>query len=318
MSTAPPATPLGAAGAKRRTPRPDPGPGTGTALHHARATATLVGFVASLAVVGWLAYDAIASGRLANLDRWWLAASLASGALYWVSLAIGWSVLTDAEARLETVAMWSRTQVLRYVPGGIWAPAARATTVTGRARRKFAAAGGEAFLQVSSAAVLGGIAYLASGDSLLGAALLLGGLGGGFTFARMAGRFSLTPASVTGSATWYGISRLAFGASVLTAQLAVAPVQDRTLVLAAACVAWVAGFAAVWAPGGIGVRELAYVGLAAAAGPSGALAAGALVARVSVTFAELLVLATAVPAAHVLRWSRGRGRGPLRRRAPRS
>ena len=45
--------------------------------------------------------------------------------LSWLALGVGWSLLAADTARVGDMATWSRTQLFRYLPGGVWAPASR-------------------------------------------------------------------------------------------------------------------------------------------------------------------------------------------------
>ena len=47
-------------------------------------------------------------------------------------LRAGWSILASGRIDAGDVATWCRTQTLRYLPGGVWAPASRATVLRGR------------------------------------------------------------------------------------------------------------------------------------------------------------------------------------------
>ena len=58
----------------------------------------------------------------------------------------------------------------------------------------------------------------------------------------------------------------------------------------AAAVAWAAGLVVVFAPSGIGARELAFVALAGSALPHGAASAGAVLLRLVTVVAELATL----------------------------
>jgi glycosyltransferase 2 family protein len=74
--------------------------------------------------------------------------------------------------------------------------------------------------------------------------------------------------------------------------------EDPLAVAGAALVAWGAGLVVVIAPGGVGVREAAYVGLLAGTMSESDLAAAAVTLRVITVFAEvgvLLVAARPVP-----------------------
>ena len=55
----------------------------------------------------------------------------------------GWAILGRGARRATTWRMWCRTQALRYLPGGIWAPASRVVLVGGSAVDKVATVAAE-------------------------------------------------------------------------------------------------------------------------------------------------------------------------------
>ena len=76
--------------------------------------------------------------------------------------------------------------------------------------------------------------------------------------------------------------------------------DDSVAVAGSALVAWAAGLVVIIAPGGVGVREAAYVGLLSGTMSDADLAAAAVTLRVITVFAEvavLLVAARPVPGA---------------------
>ena len=88
----------------------------------------------ALALVAWFAYQATRKIDVGDL-RWGpLAGSYLAALVWWCSLALGWSALVADGFEAGWFASWCRTQVARYLPGGFWAPLARATTVRGRVR----------------------------------------------------------------------------------------------------------------------------------------------------------------------------------------
>jgi uncharacterized membrane protein YbhN (UPF0104 family) len=73
-------------------------------------------------------------------------------------------------------------------------------------------------------------------------------------------------------------------------QRAVTPGGEALQIAGAAAVAWGAGLVVIIAPGGVGVRELAYVGLLSGTLPRADLAAAAVTMRAVTVVAELAVL----------------------------
>jgi len=76
-------------------------------------------------------------------------------------------------------------------------------------------------------------------------------------------------------------------------QAAVSGWHDWLAVAGAAAVAWGAGLIVVLAPGGVGVREVTYVGLAAGAAPHADLVAAAVTMRLLTIVVETAVLIVA-------------------------
>jgi uncharacterized membrane protein YbhN (UPF0104 family) len=77
-------------------------------------------------------------------------------------------------------------------------------------------------------------------------------------------------------------------------QVAVSGLRDPIYplyVAGAACVAWAVGLVVVFAPGGVGVRELVYVWMLSGLYPRAELQAAAVTSRLVTVCAELAVLA---------------------------
>ena len=100
----------------------------------------------------------------ATSSHWgWIAASLPAVALWWILLANGWALLVEGRTTRHDVSVWCRTQALRFLPGGIWAPASRATVVHGSMAEKIAAVAGENLLALGAAVSIGGVAMALAG-----------------------------------------------------------------------------------------------------------------------------------------------------------
>ncbi len=94
-------------------------------------------------------------------------------------------------------------------------------------------------------------------------------------------------------ATWCRTQVACYVASAVMVQAAVSGLHRPLLVAGAAGVSWAAGLVAVFAPGGLGVREIAYVGLLGSSFGHDDLIAAAIVMRAVTIAAELLVLLAA-------------------------
>jgi len=91
------------------------------------------------------------------LRVWPLAFACVAALGWWLSLAMGLSALLTNRYDRCTVATWCKTQVARYLPGGIWAPIVRASTVRGRLTDKLAAVGAENVIVLALALAVGGL-----------------------------------------------------------------------------------------------------------------------------------------------------------------
>ena len=115
----------------------------------------------------------------------------------------------------------------------------------------------------------------------------------------LASRTRVAPERAIPATAVYAAAFAAYAVAAVLVQGAVSGFDDSLAVAGAALVAWGAGLVVVIAPGGVGVREAAYVGLLAGDDRATAtLAAAAVTLRVITVFAEvgvLLVAARPVP-----------------------
>ncbi|MEA2382318.1 MAG: hypothetical protein QOH72_2289 [Solirubrobacteraceae bacterium] len=245
--------------------------------------ALAVGLVIAMGVV------AVRYVRFASLTWWLLVPALALAVAWWALLARGWAILASGRTTRHDVGLWCRTQVLRYLPGGIWAPTSRVALVGGSVVDRLATVAAENVVSLCAALALGGVALAASGRPAWAALVLAAAVPMAAT-RLAAGRTRLDAARLR-RATGNGL--LAFGCYVFAAvlvQAAVSGVHRPLLVAGAAGIAWAAGLVVVFAPGGLGARELAYAGLLASSFARRDLAAAAVVMRATTIAAELLVL----------------------------
>ena len=247
------------------------------------------GFVGALVLVGVVAVRAVGDVGLDEAFRWPLLPALAAALVWWLLLACGWSVVFEGRFGRQAIGVWCRTQALRYLPGGFWAPASRAVVVKGTAVDRLATVGAENVIALGAALAIGGVAFAGSGDwrwaplALAVAAPLVA--------ARVVARRTRLTVRRAGHATAvYLPAFAAYAAAAVLVQTAVSGFDDPLAVAGAASVAWAAGLVVVIAPGGLGVREVAYVALLAPALPGGEAAAAAVTLRLVTIAAELAVL----------------------------
>jgi hypothetical protein len=248
-----------------------------------------LGFAASLAIVVVIGVTAVRDLPDRHV-RWGLLvpALLAVGA-WWVLLAGGWAVLAGGRWSRAGVGQWCRTQALRYLPGGIWAPVSRVAVVGGSALDRISTVAAENLIALGAALTVGGVAFAAAGRWVW-APLALTAVGPLLLTHLVKTRTRVDPDRVNRATGGYLAAFTAYVVAAVLAQAAVSGWHDSLVVAGAAAVAWAAGLVVVIAPSGLGARELAYVALLGSAFPHGDGSAGAVVLRLVTIVAELLVL----------------------------
>jgi hypothetical protein len=249
----------------------------------------VVGFVAALGIVVAMAVVAARDVPAADV-RWWLTVPALGAALaWWLLLARGWGVLLRGQATRGDLSTWTRTQALRYLPGGIWAPASRLVVVPGRTTDRLATVGAENVLALCAALALGGLALGAAGRPLWLLAVpaaVVPVLAAG----RLARYSRVDPDRSRRATAGYLAAFAAYALLAVLVQSAVSGFEQPLDVAGGALVAWAAGLVVIVTPGGIGTRELAYAALLSGALAEADAAAGAILMRVVTIVAELLVL----------------------------
>lgn len=284
--------------------------GRGLRTRHPRlvALARLLVYVGALVVVAVMGYLASRDVQVSRLRAWPILGGLGAAMVWWACLAAGWALLVDGSSRYGAMASWCRTQVARYVPGGIWALAARATTVEGRLRDKVGMVTAENVTVLLTALAVGG-AWAAVHDPRwlpLVMVTLVPVVGSSW----LARHTTLSRRGVRRAAASYAVGFVGYGVLAMLVQYAVSGGQGtgRSLYVAgAACLAWAVGLVVWFAPGGIGIREVVYVALLAGLYPRSQLEAAAVASRLVTVVAELLTLA--VVARPVAPRARSAGRG---------
>lgn len=250
----------------------------------------LAGYLVAVGLLAGVAWRGRSAIQLASAHPWRVFAAVSIAVLSWGAFSLGWAAISHAPKKLPASRTWVRTQLLRYLPGGVWAPAARARS-TPRLRRGILFVIAENSLMVLAATLVASIALAITWSPLW--ALVSALIAATVTFAVLrADRLGLTARAVLTAYCWYAVSFVAFGVATLLAQSAVAPVRHVGAVIGVACLAWIVGLLVITAPGGLGAREAAYVAMLSATMPAGQLAAGALTARASALIGEVLLLLT--------------------------
>jgi hypothetical protein len=246
----------------------------------------------ALLLVGYIGYEAARKVDLSTIRILPLVTAYVTALVWWIALAFGWSTLITERIHRAPVTAWCKTQVTRYLPGGIWAPLTRATTVQGRVRDKATAVAAENVIVLSVALGIGALWATVHYPAWLPLAFLI-------LVPAMCGRWLERRSKVTHSAVvrttgMYVVGYVAYGLTGILSQVAVSGVRDPTYplyVAGAACVAWAVGLVVVFAPGGVGVREVVYVWLLRDLYPRSDLQAAAITSRLVTVLAELTVLA---------------------------
>jgi uncharacterized membrane protein YbhN (UPF0104 family) len=173
----------------------------------------------------------------------------------------------------RALAIFFRSQLGKYVPGGVWQFAGRAAGLraVGVPARLAAMSMTVEIAASGAAAAIVALLVLPFGVVAFGAvALILGGVVGAWSLHRRRTRLlSSAAAARLAAAAWalplYAVASLGYGVALwLTARsLFFVPVGDLPRFAGAFALAWLAGLVAVFAPGGIGVREAALAALLA-------------------------------------------------------
>lgn len=255
------------------------------------AFARVVYLPLALALVGYMGYRAGRKVDLGSIRIWALVLAYLAALVWWLCLGAGWSTLITERVEQEPFVAWCKTQVTRYLPGGIWAPLTRATTVRGRVRDKATAVVAENVIVLAAALGVGAVwATVHHPYFVPAAALIVVPVLGASWLER---RSKVTKTGIVRTTGLYGFGYLAYGLSALLTQVAVSGVRTPTYplyVAGAACLAWAVGLVVVFAPGGVGVREVVYVWLLSGLYPHSQLQAAAVTSRLITILAELTVL----------------------------
>jgi uncharacterized membrane protein YbhN (UPF0104 family) len=249
----------------------------------------ILGFVGAVALVTYMGIRAAREVKPEDLRFWPLPLALLGAATWWLLLARGWGVILNGRSRWSDISVWCRTQALRFLPGGIWAPASRVAVVHGRALDKVSTVAAENLLALAAAVALGGLCLGVSGQ------WLYLGLVPAIVVPLLASRYlqrytRVAPARTLRATGNYIVAFCAYGAAAVLVQASVSGNTHLLAVAGASTLAWAVGLVVVFAPSGVGVREVVYVALLSGMFPKAELAAAAVTMRLIMIVAELAVL----------------------------
>ncbi|HUY85715.1 MAG TPA: hypothetical protein VMU77_01270 [Acidimicrobiales bacterium] len=252
------------------------------------------GYLICLAMLAWAADETALQVDISRIRPAYLVVSLLFGCIYFLSQGIAWGDLSSADSKVRALSNWSRTQALHFLPGGVFTPASRAMTVTGKTSRKAAVVAFEAVLGASVVVFVGAVGLATSIDPIWWLATL-GGPIGIAAVVVLGKRSSVKPREVMTASCWYFVGRTAFCLAAYFAQFAIRPQGAFWPIIAASASAWLVGYVALFAPGGLGVREVVYISIITLPGigshiSRGLASSGALSARLTMSVAEILVL----------------------------
>jgi len=231
----------------------------------------------------------------------------------WRQILRGWGQRIAFGAAART---WSLANLGRYVPGKVWSVAGL-VVLAQRAGVQVAPAAASAFVSQAlavgtGAAVVAAVTPHATSPLRLAAAVLAAlATVGVLTWAptaRWLGRFAgataplepLRPTALVVSATLTALGWVTYGAAFWL--LARGLIADRVLPFAVAtgvfALGYILGWLALFAPGGVGVRELVFVGLLTPSLGSGGALVLSLASRVLLTTMEAAAALVTLPLRH--------------------
>jgi glycosyltransferase 2 family protein len=240
--------------------------------------------------------------HLTNLGWAWLASATVLGVAAVISSSLIWLFILrrlGSPARWPSAAIYLQAQLGKYVPGGVWQYASRGAMARGYGLSVRVVARSLPIELAATVCAGAAFAFLAVGWwGVIAAVAAITAAAGGRMYLgadRVALRITAQAVPLY-AATWPFIG-VSFWMTA-HAFLHVGPV-DIALYTGAFAAAWIVGLIAIYAPGGIGVREAVLVAiLGPRIGAANALVI-ALASRAVFTLADLVPAALSVP---LLRW----------------
>jgi hypothetical protein len=248
-----------------------------------------VGFIAAVGIVIAMGVGAAGDVHISRMAWWPLPLGVLAATLWWVLLGRGWVLLLAGRLNRADFSSWCRTQALRYLPGGIWAPVSRGAIMHGSSLDRLSTVAAENVISLCAAVALGGVALAAAGK-LVWSPLILAAAVPIVASRFTASRSRVDPARTGRSTVNYLVAFVGYMVAAMLVQGAISGWHDLATVAGAACLSWAAGLVVVIAPSGVGAREWVYVELLKGPIVHADLVAGALTLRVVTIVAELAVL----------------------------
>ena len=270
------------------------------------ANARRVRFVGHVLLLGGVAFLLVrlrASLRdsnihLANVGWGWLAGATALGVVAVFGSSAIWLLIMrrlGSPIRWPSAAIYLQSQLGKYVPGGVWQYASRGAMARGYGLSVRTVARSLPIELGATVCAGAAFAFLAVGWwGAIGAAGAIASAGGAGVYldgSRAARRLTAQTIPL------YALTWILVGVSFWMTARALLPVKvsDLALYVGAFAAAWLVGLIAIYAPGGIGVREAVLVAiLGPRIGSADALVIAA-VSRAVFTLADLIAAAVSVP-----------------------
>ena len=270
------------------------------------ANARRVRFVGHVLLLGGLAFLLLrlreslraSSIHLASVGWGWIAGATALGVVAVFGSSAIWLVIMrrlGSPIRWPAAAIYLQSQLGKYVPGGVWQYASRGAMARGYGLSVRTVAKSLPIELGATVCAGGAFAFLAVGwwgaVAAVGVIAAAGGAGVYLDGSRAARRITAQTIPL------YAVTWILIGVSFWMTARALVPVKvsDLALYMGAFAAAWLVGLIAIYAPGGIGVREAVLVAiLGPRIGSSDALVIAA-VSRAVFTLADLIPAAISMP-----------------------
>jgi hypothetical protein len=272
----------------------------------------ILGWVLSLAALGFIGKWIVGLKHevwqtLAHLHPAWLALSLVLFLIWFGLRFIAWDRISRSQGyggeRRTNLRMWAISELMRYIPGNVWSFAARykGSREGGAARSSsIIALIVEALSLVSGAAIVtlvsrphGWLLAVCLGIIVVSVAILII-----LPHLKKMPRFAeMKPIpNAFGLVVWYVLVWVTFGLAAATIWKAFpqANLMGWLNALSANVAAWLAGYLSLITPMGLGVREVAFVGLVPAALGVSLASLVALVTRLWMIVSELVFVSIVV------------------------
>jgi uncharacterized membrane protein YbhN (UPF0104 family) len=236
--------------------------------------------------------------HLANVGWGWLAGATMLGVLAVIGSSLFWLVILrrlGSPVRWPSAAIYLQSQLGKYVPGGVWQYAGRGAMARGYGLSVRAVAKSLPIELAATVCAGAAFAFLAVGwwGVVAAAAAIAATVGVGAYFDERRTALRITAQAVPLYAALWPLIGISFWMTA-RAFIHVTP-SDLALYTGAFAAAWIVGLIAIYAPGGIGVREAVLVAiLGPRIGSADALVIAA-ASRAVFTLADLIPAALSVP-----------------------